>query len=58
MPFLSGEPTTKVTLRLFTTDLAYLKRTEDNYQVLIREIIKSWVKTKKQLTSTHASQEE
>lgn len=45
MPYLAGEPTTKITIRLFAKDIEYLKRLEpDGYQVLVREIVRTWVK--------------
>jgi hypothetical protein len=43
MPILEGEPLTKVTLNLYTSDLATLKSVVGpGYSAKVREIVRAW----------------
>jgi len=49
MPTLEGDPLTKITLNLYTSDVAVLKSVVgEGYTVKIREVIHSYCRTVKQ----------
>jgi hypothetical protein len=63
MPTLEGEPLTKVTLNLYTDDVATLKSLVGlGYTVKIREIVRAWCRVtrshqeaRKKLWQTHST---
>lgn len=49
MPTLQGEPLSKVTLNLFTNDVATLKSVAgEGYTVKVRELVRSYCRTVRQ----------